>query len=159
MKSLSESRFHYEFTIHNAESLWIYYPFYVITVNTLSAWRFCYEFTICSANFLKLLWNHYDITMIHHLLRDFTRNSSFFRKFIVCFANSPWIHFFAKSLWTHYLLRDFTMITLSFSRVDFLFREFSMNSLSVSRFLFEFTFSFVTICLLWIYYEFFYHFR
>ena len=140
MNSLFVSRIHPECTF-----------FRPITMYLLSASRFTIN-TQSKSRIRRLFREFPEITMIHHLLRDFTRNSSFFRKFIVCFANSPWIHFFAKSLWTHYLLRDFTMTTLSFSRVDFLFREFSMYSLSVSRFLFEFTFSFGKS--LSVYYEF-----
>ena len=52
---------------------------------------------------------------------------------------------FAKSIWIHYLLRSFTMNSLTVSRIDLestSFRQITMNSLSSSRFHFTHTIRF-----------------
>ena len=56
------------------------------------------------------------------------------------------------SIWIHFLLRDFSLNSLSFSQIHYLFRKLSMNSLSASWFLFESTIYFVIS--LWIHYLF-----
>ena len=55
---------------------------------------------------------------------------------------------FAKSLLIHFLLRDFTMNTLCFSRIYYLFRESTMNLLSASSNHYNFTICFANY--LWI---------
>ena len=91
MKSLSASRFHFEFTIPSPESLCFLFREITICFAISSRIKFLprnnYEFTLF---FAISLWFHY-------LLRDFAMNT-------------------AKSLWFHYLLPEITMNTLFFTK-------------------------------------------
>ena len=93
--SVSASRFHYEFTICFAISLWIHYLFREFTLNPLFP--------------ANSLW-------IHYLLCEFTMNSKSFSrlyfKFIILIENT---------LWTSYFLPAFTMNSLSFSGIYYEF--------------------------------------
>ena len=162
INSLSASRFQYQ-----KHSL-----FREFFMNSLSASRFLFEFTIVFVNSLGIDFFH-EINMkspsesrFHY---EFTIYFAFHHEYTIFFANSPSV---SRISWNdydyHYLLRDFTMCTLSFWRLHFqftilfplwislwihyLFREFPMNSLSDSRFHYEFFIWFAIS--LWIYFTF-----
>ena len=142
-----------EITInYNVNFLMSNSPFFCeFTLNSLSSSRLNYKFTLNPLSFSR---NHY-------LLRDFTRNSSFFREFITYFANFLWTHneTTIQSIRIQFLLPDFSLNLLCFTRfpylfrefdfnplffvilllIHYLFRDFAMNSLSISRFHYEFT--------------------
>ena len=84
------------------------------------------------------------IPWIHSLFRDSTMILlSFWRiyyEFIWTFGDSLWI--FPKLLWIHFFSREFTMISLSVSRIRHLFRENAMHSLSFRLFNCGFTLCF-----------------
>ena len=127
--SVSFSRNHYEYTILDPKSIWIHYLrrefpicFVILlwihylcrdfTMHTLSASQFYYEFTIW---FPKSLWINYPRPEINLYSISFSWMSS---GFTICFANSPWNHyFFVISIWIFYLLREFTRNSSSFSRI------------------------------------------
>ena len=100
--------------------------------------RIYVEFTICFAYFLS----------IHYLFREFTTDplslSRVYYKFTICFSNLLWIYYFSANwLWIHYLVREFNFEFIIFFAnslwIQYLFRDFTMNSLSVSRIQYEFT--------------------
>ena len=121
-------------------------------MNSLSASRFTMNTLYFSSNSPWIHFlppNHYDFTIF--------------------FPKSLWIpYFFAKSICTYYLLRDFSLKSLSFSGIHYLFpelpifsrmhlestfsREITMNSLYSSRYHFDSTICFVIS--LWIRYHF-----
>ena len=130
-----------------ANFLWTYCLLRDFSLNSLSFLENYFEFA------MKSLWNDFEITFsfatslgIHHTFREFT----------ISFANLPWIH---DLLWIHYLLRDFTMNSLSFREftlnpffhyefticfaiskwIYYIFREFTLNTLSVSLIFYELT--------------------
>ena len=125
------------------KSIWNHYEFREFSINSLSASGFLFEFSICFANSLFSSQIHYEYIFyleIHYeynncfanslFFHDFTRNSSFFSRLIICFANFLWIHylfrefilnplFSAKSLSFYYLFRDSTLNSLSYSQNHF----------------------------------------
>ena len=108
MTSLSASRFHYELTIYFAISLWIHY---LNPENTIV--------------FAKLIW-------IHYLLRDFTRNSSFFRQFTTYFTIFLWIHNETTilSIWIYFLFRNFSLDFIFLRELTICFAN-SLNPISL----------------------------
>ena len=155
IKSLKIYHFFREFTVCLANSLWIHYLlrnfslislfFPEFTFNSLSASRFQYEFTIESTIEITTLLNPLSnspwspfFTRNHQLMNSLCfceinmkslSTSRFHFEFIVCFENSHWIHFFAKSLWTHYLLRNLPLYSLFDSRNHYKFTIFFTISL------------------------------
>ena len=127
------SRIYFEFTIYCANSLWIRFVFHESTLNLLFiSWIYYLLRELTTATcFRELTVNllYVSQTYYHHLLREFTMNSSFSwisQELSWCFTNSLWIHYF--------------------------FRESLMNSLLFSRISYEFTWYFANIQ--WTYYGF-----
>ena len=110
---LSASWFLHEFIICFAISFWIYFFFLEITLNSLF--------------FAKSLW-------IHYLLRDESIFSSIHFELTICFVILLGIHYLFRELTT-----KFTICFANFLWVHYLFRDFSLNSLSVSRIHLEYT--------------------
>ena len=124
INSLYFSRTYIKFTIINANQLWIHYlfgefikNFYFkseFTINSLSIPVMYYRSVIFNANSLSICYLFYETTI----------NSLFI----------SWFPFLAEPLWIHYLFRkftsdlrffrEFTMHSLSFSRIDYLFIMF-----------------------------------
>ena len=140
MNALSASWFHYVYTIRFANCPWIHYLLRDFALNSLSASRMVYKFIICfSLNSLFVSQINLEITIF----------------FCGITMNSLWNRYETtmKSIWIHFLLRDFSLSSLSFSRIHceftiyfenslwihYLFREFPMNSQSDSRFYYEST--------------------
>ena len=143
MNSLSFSRLQFEWNILFPKSLYKIQKF---------VWTI--YFTMNSLYNEFLLRIHLESTL------NPPRNQNLFP---ICFANSPLINFFhqitmnsllasrfhlqsifsTKSLWIHYQLRDFSLNSLSFSRIHCLFQHFTLNSLFYSRNHYECTISFV----------------
>ena len=145
---------HFKFKIWFAYSTWIHWPFFGITMNSLSASRFQWEFTIFSRN-------HNEFT-IHYLFRKLTLNQLSFPCICYYFAipisriSYEFAIGFTKSLSIHYLFRAlfhnesiFVIAnSLWFSRIHYecsicftksiwihnLFREFSLNALFCRKF-------------------------
>ena len=91
---------------------------------------FC-EFTMNS------LWSHYETTMKHYETLSMNSLSAsrihyLFHEFILDPLSSSPNHYefticFANYLWIFYLLRDFSLNPLSFSRIRYLLRGFTLN--------------------------------
>ena len=135
MNSLFVSRIHPECTF-----------FRPITMYLLSASRFTIN-TQSKSRIRRLFREFPEITMIHHLLRDFTRNPSFYLRIHYLFRDFTLIPFFLPNhygltichailLWIHYPFREITVNTLSISRIFFLYTicyaDISLYSLSIS---------------------------
>ena len=126
--SISISRFHYEFIIYFGNSLWVHYLFRDFTMYSQSAsrissiWiRYMFpEFT------LDRLFspNHFKFTMFFaftpwiHFSRLITMNLVYFSRFhfefFILFPKLPDIlYVFRDSIWIHYLIRDYTINSLS----------------------------------------------
>ena len=128
LKPLSFPRMHYKYKICFANSPWIHFPFFGITMNSLSARKI----TLNPLFSGKLLW-------IHYLLCDFSFKSlSFFAEQLWTAMKSLWIHYcFAIFLWIDYLFREFTIcFTIPFHVI-------TVKTLSALRFYNEFTIVFV----------------
>ena len=180
MNSLFASRFLLQFTIFFADPLWIRYEITTKTLWNHYEFTICFtilleihhrfrEFTICLFNHIESiifvaepLWIRFEI-IIHHLIRDFTRNLSSFSRINYLFGKftlNPlsflrnYFEFtilFTLSLWKHYMLHDFTLNSLSVPRINlistiyfttyfgnslwihYLFCKFPMNSQSAPR--------------------------
>ena len=140
-----------------AISLWIHYPFWVTTLNSL--WNhqetilksLCYHyrflnFTMNSLSLSRIHLEsmfHYEFTIcfayflwIHHLLRDFTMNllyiSGIHFEYTICFAYFLWIHHLTINLLS--FSRNHCEFTFFFENpllMKYLFRDISLNSLFV----------------------------
>ena len=99
--------------------------FHELFLNSISISRTQFELTFNPLSFSR---NHDEFTILYTSLSLFTilytvntlPASRFYYVFIICSANSPWIH---------YLFRKFTMNTISVSKIHNLFREWTKNSL------------------------------
>ena len=132
---------HYVYTFCFANSPWIPY-FFVISIEMHYPLR---DFTRNSSCFSR----------IHYLFLEFPMDSLSPSRFLfelILFFNSlsssrfhleliisPRIHYrFANFLCIHYLLRNFSLNSLSFLQIHYLFREFILNPLSFLRDHYEF---------------------
>ena len=112
--TLCASRFYYGFTIFVVISLGIQHPFREFTMETLFI-------------SLKFTLNYENTHLRPEINLIFLSASWFLYEFTICFANSPWIHyFFANCFWIHYLLRDFLLNIL-------FFLEITLNSLFFAK--------------------------
>ena len=132
-----QNNYVYEFNILFPKSFWIHSLRPEINLNSLSASWFHYEYTTCFtiSGFTKSIWMHYFFSRIHYVFREFPID--------------------------YFVLRDFSLNSLSFTRFHFEFTIFSRNyyvhtlfyanSLSVSQRHLKSTIAFAKP--LWIRYE------
>ena len=134
MIKLSIGQIHHELSLFSANSLSIYcqnlefslnpisvlqirYLFRENTINSLFFSRLHFEIIVC---FTIILWNH----CLFREFTDFLANSLWI---YLVFRDSQWIYLvFCDSLWINHLLAKLLSI-------HYLFREFTINSLSISR--------------------------
>ena len=122
------SRNNYEFTVYFANSLWIHafsftlFRYYEKTMDTLLISQIHFKFTIL---YPKSLWLHYlrpEINLNSLSASPNNLKSSLFRRNHYDFTTFLENHYkpaicFRIFLWIHYLFRDFTLNSLSFSRI------------------------------------------
>ena len=131
MNSLSVSWIHYVFIIYFANSLFLsncMHSFYMFHPDKMSFSTLCSYYVIdidyviiCSAN---KLW-------IHYLFRYYTINSLSVSRILYLFCESTM--FLANSLWIYLGFRNSRWIFAKLLWIHCLFREFTINSLSLSR--------------------------
>ena len=134
----------YKFTICFAYSPWIHYPFFEITMNSLSIARIHYDFTICfavSVGIRYIFGNHYEFT-IHYLFQlSFPR---IWYEFDIPIQRIPYEITIGvtKSLSIHYLFRalfhnESTLVfahSLCFSLIQYKFTICFANSIWMLHF-------------------------
>ena len=110
--ALSSTLSHYHF----ASLLWIHYFSREFIINSVSVPRIHYLSRQFTVNSLSIPQIHYEFTVFfgNSLWTDYP-----FREFTICFANIIWIYYlFADLLWIHSLFHEFSMNSLSISRIN-----------------------------------------
>ena len=138
MNSLFISQIHYEYTLF-FNSLEIEFRFWEFAIYVAKIPWVHYEFTCCFP--MSSLWIHFlshEWTIFSRIFyKSYFPSSKILYEFSIYFANSSWIHafslFISNSLSICYQFLEFTLKTISISRIRYLFRENTMNSLLDSR--------------------------